>query len=135
MENKQKASEFMVRNFNAELFLCNPRSILKKTAILDTLILGISKQGNDNFLKARVFTNCSEKYFAKLRCNANIVEKFNKTKSNRALLAVKVERTDNIDISASADSLDGKINEFVLDKAILLTGECLALHEISLTLN
>jgi hypothetical protein len=135
VQKKQEASKLLLQKFDAELFNCNINSILNKTAVLDTLLLGISQRGTEKYLKARVVTSCGDKYFAKLKCSEEIIEKYNRTKSNRAYLAAKITRIDKVDLFANADTLDGKCSELVLGKSILLSGECISLVEIETQLD
>jgi hypothetical protein len=122
--------KLFAENFNAAIFNCNTRSIINKTIILDTLIIGVRNQGNKFVIKARITGDCDKKYFAELNCSKEIAEKFYSTKSNYAVIAAKISGITDCDLVAEVDSLDGKASQMELGNAVLLTGECLALAEV-----
>ena len=116
--------------FDAERFDCDdPMRAINKAVLLDSTILGIRKQNNNYYLKAKINTGCKGEYFADLKCSGKLITAFNKTKSNYALLAAKIENVSISDYIMEADSLGGK--EKVINSGIvfLLHGECLELLE------
>jgi len=122
--------KLFAENFNADIFNCDTRSILNKTVVMDTLILGVRNQGNRVVIRARIKGDCNKNYFAELNCSKEIGEKFYKTKSNYAVIAARISGITDCDIIAEVDSLDGKSSQMKLGNTVLLTGECLALAEV-----
>ncbi len=112
------------------MFSCNLENIFSAPVVMDTVILGIKKNNNAYYIRAKINTGCNKKYFAELRCGSEIVEQFNLTKSNYALLAAKITKTVNYDLTAEADSLEGEKSLLNLGNAVLLSGECLAFAEV-----
>lgn len=135
VQEKHKIAKLMMNEFSAEMFDCNAKSILNKTIILDTLLIGISRRGSEYHLNAEVFTSCGKKHFAKLLCSKEIVKQFEASKTNRAYIAAKITRIDNSEIYADTDTLDGKRSELALGSSILLSGECISMNELPTVLN
>ena len=130
LSQKRITAANLLANFNAEMFECADKEILNKPVVLDSIILGIKKSGDDYFIKAKVKSSCEKKYFAELKCSEEIADQFNHTKSNSAYLAAKILKIDGVNMVAEADSLNGSNTELQLGNVYLLTGECLALAEI-----
>lgn len=135
LQKKQETAKLLMQEFDAKMFECNAKSILNKTAILDTLLLGMSHQGSENYLKAELITACGEKYFAKLKCSKEIVKRYYESKSNHAYLAAKISGIDNVNLFANVDSLDGRHIELALGNSVILSGECVSINEIAQLLN
>ena len=129
-QKKVEAVKIFLNEFDAQAFNFATKDIFRKSIVLDTTLLGISRKDGNVFLSARVNGSSLQKYFVKLKCSRAIVEQFNKTKSNNAIIAAKISRIDNEKIIATADSLDGADTSIYLGKTILLSGECLAIKEL-----
>lgn len=129
-QKKVEAVKIFLNEFDAQAFNFATKDIFRKSIVLDTTLLGISRKDGNVFLSARVNGSSLQKYFVKLKCSRDIVEQFNKTKSNNAIIAAKISRIDNEKIIATADSLDGADTSIYLGETILLSGECLAIKEL-----
>lgn len=130
VQNKTEIIKLLLNEFDAEVFDCTVKDIFRKAIVLDTTLLGISRKDGEVFLSAKVNNPCVDKYFVKLKCTNEILEQFNKTKTNNAVIAAKVYRIDNEKLVANADSLDGADPAINLGNTIILTGECLAIREL-----
>ena len=130
LANKNDTAKQLIRKFGAELFAGNISGIQNKTVVLDSIVLGIKESSGDYYIKARVKSGRSDKYYAELKCTKEIAEQFHYTKSSAAYLAAKIKRVDSYNLIAEADSIDGSKSDLHIGKIILLSGECLALAEI-----
>lgn len=122
--------------FDAEQFMCdNPIDTVNKCVILDTTIIDVQNRNGLYFIRAEIKTGCRQQYFAELKCSNKIVESFNKTKSNDALVVARVISITATDYLAEADSLGGSNPILNTGIVFLLQGECLALLDNTLTAN
>lgn len=129
-QKKIEAMKILLNEFDAQAFNYTTKDIFRKSIVLDTTLLGISKKDGIVFLSAKINGSSLQKYFVKLKCSPAIVEQFNNTKSNDAIIAAKISRLDNEKVIANADSLDGADPSIYLGETILLSGECLAIKEL-----
>ncbi|HOI28783.1 MAG TPA: hypothetical protein PLZ15_03405 [Melioribacteraceae bacterium] len=128
--NKAESVSLLSAKYDAEPFDCKAlEKQLHKSVILDTTVIGIIKKGNGNYLKARINTDCKEKYFAELFCDEEIIEKFNRTKTNSMLIVADINRVSAMDLIIDADSLSGKSAFIGREKICLIQGDCLAILE------
>ena len=132
---KRNTVKLLLEKYNADLFVCGSEVVLEKPVVLDSIILGIKKEGQDYYIKARIKSACTKKYFAELKCDKEIIEQVNHAKSSAAYLAVKIYKVDGCNMVAETDTLDGSKSELYLGNAYLLSGECLAFSEIPSFLN
>lgn len=122
--------------FDAKRFDCDdPMHAINKSVLLDSTILGIRKQNGKYYLKAKVNTDCKAEYYAELKCSEEIIEAFNKTKSNNALIAARIENVSFSDYIMETDSLSGKEKLISAGKVFLMHGECIALLENNYSIN
>ena len=130
LSQKRNVAHLLIDKYDAEMFECGTQEILKKTVVLDSIILGIKKTGGNYIIKAKVNTECNKKYYAELKCSKEIADQFQQTNSNAAYLAAQIHRVDSYSMIAEADSIDGTTSNLHLGNTLLLSGECLALAEI-----
>ncbi len=135
VRNKAAVVKLMLQEFDAQVFDCSTQNIFSKPVVVDTTLMSISRNGEEVYLNAQVNLSCTKKYFVRLRCSQDVLEQFNKTKSNNALLAAKFTRMDNEKLIANADSLDGSNPAINLGETVIFSGECLAIREIPSVVN
>lgn len=128
--NKAESVSLLSAKYDAKPFDCKAlKEQLHKSVILDTTVIGIIKKGNGNYLKARINTDCKEKYFAELFCDEEIIENFNRTKTNSMLIVADINRVSEMELIIDADSLGGKSAFIGREKICLIQGDCLAILE------
>ncbi|MDP3582610.1 MAG: hypothetical protein Q8S39_11805 [Ignavibacteria bacterium] len=130
VHNKDAVVKLMLQEFDAQVFDCSTQNIFSRPVVVDTTLMSISRNGEDVFLSAQVNLSCAKKYFVKLKCSQEVLEQYNKTKSNNAIIAARFTRMDNEELIANADSLDGTNPTIHLGETVILSGECLAIKEI-----
>lgn len=130
VQKKETVVKLLLQEFDAQVFDCTIKNIFSKPVVVDTTILGVSRNGEDVFLSAQVNQSCAKRYFVKLKCSQEVLEQYNKTKSNNAILAARFTRMDNEDLIANADSLDGTNPTINMGETVIFSGECLAIREI-----
>lgn len=130
LENRSKKASVLLHDFDARMFNCGLQNIFSTPVVMDTVIYGIKKKDDEYFLHARINTDCDKKYFTELKCTYQIVEQFNQSKSNYALIAARITDVFNYNLTAEADSLEGEISQLNLGNTVLLSGECLAFAEV-----
>lgn len=130
VQKKEAVVKLMLQEFDAQVFDCSTQNIFSKPVVVDTNMLGVFRNGEDIFLSAQVNLSCAKKYFVKLKCSQEVLEQYNKTKSNNAILAARFTRMDNEELIANADSLDGTNPTINLGETVIFSGECLAIKEI-----
>lgn len=135
MNARGKIARALLQKYDAQMFPCSLQEIFSKPVIMDTVIIGIKENNGDYFIHAKVNTSCNKKYFANLKCDKEIIEQFNHTKSNYAFIAAKITKAIDYNLTAEADSLEGQKSQLNLGNAVLLNGECLALAEITPIIN
>ena len=129
-QNKETARK-LINEFHANVFNCKQiNSILNQKVVMDSTIVGIVERGDGYYLKASINNLCDRKIYAILKCSSKIMDYYENIKSNRAFVVASINKVDNINSIAEADSLDGKSNFINGNNSILLTAECLALAEI-----
>ncbi|PKL84254.1 MAG: hypothetical protein CVV24_00825 [Ignavibacteriae bacterium HGW-Ignavibacteriae-3] len=133
--SKQNKANLLLQKFNAEIFDINSSKILNHTVVMDTLLLGVFRKNGDSYLRAGIKADGNKKYYAELECSPEILESYYKIKSGSVLIAARINRIDNCDVIAEADSLDGETLQYSLGKSVLLSGECLAIAEIPSIIN
>lgn len=124
--------KLLLQEFDAEVFDCTIKKIFSKPVVLDTTLLGITRKNGEFFLSAQINASCVKEYFVRLRCSQEVIEQFNKTKSNNAIIAAKLTRMDKEQLIANADSLEGANPAIDLGETVIFSGECLAIREIPL---
>lgn len=128
--NRQKA-RLLLNEYNAEMFDCNNTGrLLNKTIVLDSTIVGISGHDGKYFLKASIRSDCDKKVYAMIKCSLKVMQQYNRGRSNHAFITAVINKVENINTIAEADSLDGDSAYLKTGSSILLTGDCLALTEI-----
>ena len=129
-KNRETAQQLAYQN-NAEIFDCKQIDlILNKTIIADSTIIGTIKRNGNYFLKALINNSCNKNIYTTLACSEEIIERYNKIKSNHVYLAAKITKIENINTIAEVDSLDGRSVYLNRDNSVMLSGECLAFAEI-----
>lgn len=121
--------------FDAKLLTGGINKVMNMNVVLDSTVLGIEKVNDEYFIKARVNVNSDKKYFANLKCSQEILDAFNKTKSNYVIMAARILQVLDYNITADSDSLSGGKSSLNLGNAVLLTGECLALADVPAIIN
>lgn len=131
MESKKAESvRWLAAKYDAEPFDCGIlQEQLYKSVILDTTVIGVIKKGNGSYLRARINTDCKEKYFAELFCDEEIIEKFKRTTTNSILLVADIKSVSEQDFFIDADSLGGKTASIGKERICLIQGDCLAILE------
>ncbi len=133
--DKAKVIKFLLQKFNAEAFDCNNQVVLEKAVVADTLLIGMFEKGKETYLNAQIKTDCSKKYFIRLKCSKEVIAQYRKTKSNNAIVAAKFNRIDNTTVSANVDSLDGVNPAINLGESVILSGICYEIRETPTGLN
>ncbi|NJD23464.1 MAG: hypothetical protein FIA82_12485 [Melioribacter sp.] len=130
LRNRETAQQLAYQN-NAELFDCKQIDfILNKSVVADSTIIGTIKRNGNYFLKALINNSCDKNIYTTLACSEEIIERYNKIKSNHVYLAAKITKIENINTIAEVDSLDGRSVYLNRDNSVMLSGECLAFAEI-----
>lgn len=130
-KEKNKIANVLINDFNATIFDCGKvEEALNSVTVLDSTIIGITEREGNYFIKARINTGCKEKFFAELKCDKNVVNKFSKSRSNKAFLVAQIEIINDSQIVAEVDSLSGNNSLIEIGNVLLLKGECLAYNEI-----
>ena len=130
VQKKEAVVKLMLQEFDAQVFDCSTQNIFSKPVVVDTNMMGVFRNGKDIFLSAQVNLSCTKKYFVRLKCSQAVLEQYNKTKSNNAIIAARFTRMDNENLIANADSLDGTNPAINLGETVIFSGECLAIKEI-----
>jgi hypothetical protein len=135
-KEKNKIASVLISDFDATMFDCGKiEEALNSVTVLDSTIVGIIEREGDYFIKAKITTGCEGKFFAVLKCDKNVVNKFNKSRSNKAFLVAQIETINNSQMVAEVDSLSGKNSLIEIGNVLLLKGECLAYNEIPTFVN
>lgn len=128
--NKEKARQLLIE-YHARMFdHTNYKEILSAPALLDSTIISFSRKDNSFFVKAEIRNYSGKKIYAALKCPQKFYEDYKKSKSNHAYLIASINKIDNINVSAEADTLDKKTKNISLDNTLMLSGNCLAYVEI-----
>ena len=127
--------KLLEEKFDAKLLTAGVNKIVNKNLVLDSTVLSIKKVNDEYFIKARINANCDKKYFADLKCSREIIDAFNKSKSNYVIMAAKIFQVIEYNVIAESDSLSGEKSSLNLGNAVLLTGECLALADVPAVIN
>jgi len=131
VQRNQETAQRLVYQNKAELFDCKQIDfILNKKVVADSTIIGIVKRNGSYYLKAVINNSCGKNIYTTLNCSKEIVERYNKTKSNHIFLAAKITKIEKLNLIAEADSLDGRSVYLNRNNSVMLSGECLALAEI-----
>ena len=131
-----ETAQNLAYNYNAELFDCKQIDfILNKKVVADSTIIGTIKRNGSYFLKALVNNSCGKNIYTTLTCSQDIIEHYNRIKSNHVYLAAKILRIENLNTITEIDSLDGKSKYLSRNNSVMLSGECLAFAEIPIYSN
>jgi len=133
--DKAEVVKFLLQKFNAEVFDCNSQIVLEKTVVADTTLIGVFEKGSETYLNAQIKTDCSKKYFVRLKCSEEVLAQYRKTKSNNAIIAATFNRIDNAEVIANVDSLDGANPAINLGESVILSGVCYEIRETPTGLN
>lgn len=120
--NKLK-KQFGANEFNGDL-----KSVINKNVILDTTLINVYECQKEYFLKAKINFNSKEKFYVNLKCTKEIFERATKTKNNHIIIAAKIKNVVQTKIKMIADSLYGT-KEILSQMNFLLFGDCLTLIE------
>jgi hypothetical protein len=129
-EKKVSLIKMLEVEFNAKSFQNFSKNLVNQNIVFDTSVVAVSKRGTYFYLKAQIRNNKKNNYFGLFRCNKAVFKQFSETKTNGVLLVAKVSGIQEQLIQAISDSLDGRLTEFSIGNAILLTGDCLALRAV-----
>lgn len=133
---KSNLINYLSKKYDAEVFDGSATvELLNKNVVLDSNIVSVQKINDEYLIKAEINIDSDKKYYAYLKCDDAVIEKFYNTKTNKVLIAAKINSFNEVDMLADADSLSGGKSLVNLGKSILLYGECLALVENSFTNN
>lgn len=131
VQRNQETAQQLIQQNNAELFDCKQIDfILNKKVVADSTIIGTIKKNGSYYLKALINNSCGKNICTTLNCSEEIVDRYNKTKSNHVFLAAKITKIENVNTIAEVDSLDGRSIYLNRNNSVMLSGECLAFAEI-----
>ncbi len=100
--------KLLEEKFDAKLLTASVNKVVNKNLVLDSTVLSIKKVNDEYFIKVRINVNCDKKYFADLKCSQEIIDTFNKSKSNYVIMAAKIFQVMEYNIIADSDSLSGE---------------------------
>jgi hypothetical protein len=127
---KNYSASYLSSRFDADVFNGKSlASLLGKNVVFDTTIIALQKENSDWLLKAEINVESKTKFYAILKCNSELADKYKLTSSNKMLLAARINSFNEYNLLADADSLIGKKSLMNTGKSILLHGECLAMIE------
>lgn len=116
--------------YNAEEFNCNNLKLTSKTVLLDSTLIGFYNEKNSFYIKTKINSGCTDKYYARLSCSKKIYDQITKTKNNHLIIAAKINQIKKRNYELDFDSLDQNQKIFITENNYLLNGECLTFVEM-----
>ncbi|MBZ0178625.1 MAG: hypothetical protein K8F36_04975 [Melioribacteraceae bacterium] len=105
--------------------------ILEGTVIIDSTLKEIKHDESGHYIQAEVASNESLRIYASIKFDDSQYEDYLNSKSNNALLVVKLSNINLSDDLFELKVLEGDTLFLRAKNSLLLTGECLAYYEYS----